>query len=114
MTNSATTATAPSTPTNRRNRDSAQTERIEQHVDEIMAAISKPTSTETFAALVAEHGLQVEEWDTSTLDEQYRDKFFAFYVETRDRKVIVVPQGQDPDHRLAAVRALLNHLAVTA
>ncbi|MET9968929.1 hypothetical protein ABZZ80_24115 [Streptomyces sp. NPDC006356] len=114
MSNSATTATAPSTPTSQRNRDSAQTERVEQHVDEIMAAISKPTSTETIAALVVQHGLQFEEWDTDFLDEQYRDKFFALYVETADRKVIVVPSGQDPDHRLAAVRALLNHLAVTA
>ncbi|MEU6279473.1 hypothetical protein [Streptomyces sp. NPDC047028] len=78
-------------------------------------AVQEACNTEAaFNALVAEHGLQVEEWDTSTLDENLRDKFVAFYIETRDRKVIVVPAGQDPAHRLAAVRALLVHPGVIA
>lgn len=106
-------STAPSTPTGR-DSDSARAERIEQHVDHIIAEIAKPTPTEAFEALVAEHGFQVEEWDTDDLDGKLRDKFFAFYLETADRKVIVVPVGQDPAHRLAAVRALLAHPGVIA
>ncbi|MER6064861.1 hypothetical protein ABT167_27540 [Streptomyces sp. NPDC001792] len=72
------------------------------------------TATEAFEALVAEHGFQVEEWNTDDLDEPLRDKFFAFYVETPAQKTIVVPIGQDPEHRLAALRALLAHPGVIA
>ncbi|MGW3724174.1 hypothetical protein [Streptomyces sp. NPDC000851] len=112
----ATSGVSASTPAvqERRDSDSAATERIDRHVGQIMAALSAPTPTEVLQALAAEHGLQMEEWDTDTLDEEYRGKFFAFYVETADRKVIVVPAGQDPTHRLAAVRTLLAHLGVTA
>lgn len=68
-----------------------------------------------FEALVAEHGLQVEEWDTDTLDKKYRDKFMAFYLEHKDgTRIVVVPIGQDPAERLRAVRALLTHQGVTA
>lgn len=92
MTNSATTATAPSTPSAQR------------------------SDTEAFEALVAEHGLTVEEWNPSTLDEALRSRFLAFCVEDRrtNHKRIIVPAGQDPAHRLAAVRALLAHPGVTA
>jgi hypothetical protein len=65
-------------------------------------------------ALAAEHGLQIEEWDTSTLDEALRDKFFAMYVESKGDRFIVAPLGQDPAHRLAAVRALLERLGTAA
>lgn len=76
--------------------------------------VGQPDATEAFRSLVAERGLQIEEWDTSDLHGDLRDGFCAFYVETADRKVIVVPAGQDPAHRLAAVRALLAHPGVTA
>lgn len=69
---------------------------------------------ETLHTLIDEHDLTVEEWDTSTLGETLRNKFGAFYVETAGRKVIVVPAGQDPAHRLAAVRALIAHPGVSA
>ncbi|WP_432135175.1 hypothetical protein [Streptomyces sp. bgisy154] len=83
-------------------------------------AISTPVASrqadpaEAFQGLVAEHGLRVEEWDTSALDEPLRSKFVAFCVETKGDRFIVVPAGQDPAHRLAAVRALLAHPEVTA
>ncbi|MBC2903994.1 hypothetical protein [Streptomyces cupreus] len=72
------------------------------------------SDTETFEALAVEHNLTVEEWDTTDLAEDLRDKFLALYIESRDRKTIAVPLGQDPAHRLAAVRAVLAHLEVTA
>lgn len=72
------------------------------------------TATDAFDALVAEHKLTVEEWDTTTLDEDLRDKFYAIYIESHGQKILALPIGQDPEHRLAAVRALLAHLAVTA
>ena len=98
-----------------RGSDSATAKRIETHVDKILAELRKPTDTEAFEALVAEHHLQVEEWDTTTLDENLRDKFFAHYLEHKDgRRILVVPIGQDPAHRLAAVRAILAHPGVTA
>lgn len=70
-------------------------------------------ATEAFSALTA--GLQVEEWDTATLSESLRSKFFAFYLEHKDgRRILVVPAGQDPIVRLHAVRAILAHPGVTA
>ena len=73
---------------------------------------TQPDPYATVATLAAEHGMQIEEWDTSTLDASLRNAFFAMYVQTRDERFIVVPTGQDPAHRLAAVRALLAHPGV--
>jgi hypothetical protein len=113
------TATAPSTPTLSASPTApqpAREARIDRWVDEALTALAKPTPTEAFEALVAEHpGLQVEEWDTSTLDEGLRDGFLGHYLEEKGgRRLLVVPAGQDPTERLAAVRALLAHPAVTA
>jgi hypothetical protein len=72
------------------------------------------SDTEAFDALVADHNLTVEEWDTTDLDEDLRDRFFALYIESRGQKIIAVPVGQDPAHRLAAARAILAHPGVTA
>ncbi|MDX2696842.1 hypothetical protein [Streptomyces ipomoeae] len=72
-------------------------------------------AVEAFQALTAEHNLRVEEWDTTTLDENLRDKFYAFYLQLKDgTRILVVPTGQDPAQRLHAARALLAHQAVTA
>lgn len=78
------------------------------------APSTQPDPYEAVNTLVAEHGLQIEEWDTSTLDENLRDKFFAMYVESKGDRFIVVPLGQDPAHRLAAVRAVLTHPGIAA
>lgn len=113
MTTSGESASTPAVH-DQRESDPTQADHIERHVDRIIDALRKPTPTEAFEALVAEHQLHVEEWDTNTLDEDLRDKFFALYIESHGRKVIVVPIGQDPAHRLAAVRSLLDHLGVIA
>jgi hypothetical protein len=102
------------TAQDQRDSDSATADRIEQHVDKIMAALREPTATEALDALAAEHQLRVEEWDTSTLDESLRDKLMAFYGETDGNRIVVVPKGQDPVERLHAVRTLLTHLGVIA
>ncbi|MFD8736572.1 hypothetical protein ACFV06_16885 [Streptomyces sp. NPDC059618] len=87
--------------------------RLEEDVARIMAAISDPTAA--FEALTAERGIQVVEWDTSTLDSKLRDGFLAHYLEHKDsRRILVVPTGQDPVIRLRAVRSLLSHQGVTA
>ena len=63
---------------------------------------------ETLAALLAEHGVQIEEWDTTTLDPKLRERFVAFaMVHNEAQRLVVVPQGQDPIARLAAVRELI-------
>ncbi|MEH0423159.1 hypothetical protein [Streptomyces sp. B21-083] len=82
-------------------------------VDGVQVPVASPAAI--FEALATEYRLQVEEWDTSTLDESLRDKFYAYYLELKDGlRIIVVPTGQDPGQRLWAVRALLAHQAVTA
>lgn len=68
----------------------------------------------TIQALVAEHGLVVEEFDTATLRESIRSKFMAFYFRTGSRKIVVFPLGQDLDERLRALRSLMTQPEVTA
>lgn len=64
---------------------------------------------DTLAALLAEHGLRVEEWDTGTLDPAMRSHIQAVHDPTvGDGRTIVVPAGQDPAARLDAVRDLID------
>ncbi|MFI6032979.1 hypothetical protein ACIBBD_02115 [Streptomyces sp. NPDC051315] len=66
---------------------------------------------DTLAVLLAEHQMRVEEWDVSTLDSRLRDNIKAVHDPTMaDGRVIVVPAGQDPITRLAAVRDLIAGL----
>jgi hypothetical protein len=62
---------------------------------------------ESLAALLAEHRLRIEEWDTATLDPRLRDRIQAVYDPTGGDRVVIVPAGQDPIGRLAAVRELI-------
>jgi hypothetical protein len=62
---------------------------------------------ETLAALLAENRLRIEEWDTATLDPKLRDRIQAVYDPTGGDRVVIVPAGQDPIARLAAVRELI-------
>jgi hypothetical protein len=63
---------------------------------------------DTLQALLAEHGIVLEEWDTASLDPKMRDRFVAFaMVHHGDQSLIVVPAGQDPIVRLGAVRDLI-------
>jgi hypothetical protein len=63
---------------------------------------------ETLRSLLAGHGLRVEEWDTATLDPRLRDHIRAVYDPTEgDGRTVIVPAGQDPIERLAAVRKLV-------
>jgi hypothetical protein len=62
---------------------------------------------ETLAALLAEHRLSVEEWDTSVFDPRVRDRIQAVYDPTAAGRVVIVPVGQDPIERLSAVRDLI-------
>jgi hypothetical protein len=62
---------------------------------------------ESLADLLAEHRLRIEEWDTATLDPRLRDRIQAVYDPTEGDRVVIVPAGQDPIGRLAAVRELI-------
>jgi hypothetical protein len=63
---------------------------------------------ESLRSLLAEHGLNVEEWDTATLDARLRDRIQAVYDPTEgDGRTVIVPAGQDPIVRLSAVRDLI-------
>lgn len=70
---------------------------------------------DTLAALLAEHGLRVEEWDVSTLDSRLRDSIKAVHDPLEgDGRTVIVPAGQDPIERLAAVRQLIANLGGAA
>jgi hypothetical protein len=69
----------------------------------------------TLAALLAEHRMRIEEWDVSTLDSRLRDRIDAVHDPLeQDGRIIIVPAGQDPVVRLAAVRRLIAGLGGAA
>lgn len=89
--------------------------RVEQDADRIMAAIYPPALPEPLRALADEHSIKFVEWNTSTLPEDLRDKFYGHYLEHQDgSRILVVPAGQDPAFRLHVARALLAHAGVSA
>ncbi len=64
---------------------------------------------DTLAALLAEHEMRVEEWDTGNLEPAMRSHIKAVHDPTvGDGRTIVVPAGQDPIDRLAAVRSVIE------
>ncbi|CAM5254563.1 hypothetical protein [Streptomyces coeruleorubidus] len=66
---------------------------------------------ETLRALLAEHEVEMEEWDASTLDPKMREAFKAFAMVRKDSlRLVVVPLGQSPIERLAVVRDLVAHM----
>jgi hypothetical protein len=70
---------------------------------------------ESLHALLAEHGLRVEEWDTASLDPRLRDHIRAVYDPTEgDGRTVIVPADQDPIERLTAVRDLVADMAGAA
>ncbi|MGW1617763.1 hypothetical protein [Streptomyces sp. NPDC002172] len=91
--------------------DAEMQARVEQDTARVMAAIIDPAAA--FAALVTEYRLQVEEWDTTMLAPRYRDRFMAFYLQTDDKRILVVPAGQDAGERLVATCRLLAHQEVS-
>ncbi|MDF2710604.1 MAG: hypothetical protein K0R62_6256 [Nonomuraea muscovyensis] len=66
---------------------------------------------DTLAVLLDQHRLRVEEWDTGSLDPSMRSHIKAVHDPTvGDGRTIVVPAGQDPIARLAAVRSLIDDM----
>lgn len=67
------------------------------------------SSASVLNRLVAEHDAELLEWDTATLDPKLRDHFVASRTERPGHgPTVVVPLGQHPVERLAAVQALLT------
>ncbi|MEH0442474.1 hypothetical protein QA811_02065 [Streptomyces sp. B21-102] len=70
---------------------------------------------DALAALLAEHRMHVEQWDTGSLDPAMRSHIKAVHDPTvGDGRTIVVPAGQDPVARLAAIRSLIADLGGAA
>lgn len=65
---------------------------------------------DTLAALLAEHGLRVEEWNLATLDSKLRHRIKAVHDPVAGGDVIIVPAGQAPIARLDAVRRLIEDM----
>lgn len=65
---------------------------------------------DTLAALLVEQNVELEEWDTATLDPKLRSRFTALAWMQDGHRLIVVPVGQDPIVRLAAVRDLVEDM----
>jgi hypothetical protein len=65
---------------------------------------------DTLHALLVEHRFELEEWDTASLDPKLRGRFTALAWVQAGHRLIVVPAGQDPVERLAAVRELIEDM----
>jgi hypothetical protein len=85
-------------------------EDIEALIAKAKRLIREYEARDTLAAILAEHDLQIEEWDTATLDPKLRGQLMAVHDPTLGNgRTIVVPTGQDPIERLNAVaRAVSN------
>lgn len=69
----------------------------------------------TLQAILSEHDVQMEEWDTKSLDPKMRRSFVAFAMLHKDgSRLVVVPVGQSPIERLAAVAELIADLRTAA
>lgn len=84
-------------------------------LDEIERLAKEYEARDTLAAILAEHDVQMEEWDTGSLDPKLRDRFVAFAMLHKDgSRLVVVPEGQNPIERLAAVAELIVDLRSAA
>lgn len=143
MSHSATTTTAPSTPTDQRVRLVLEAEIFQDpdggpdslivtndklacepivparfrgliadaraELDRMERLVLEHEARDTLRAILAEHDLELEELDASTLPEKIRNGFGAFHCKPKNgRGVIVVPQGQDPIERVNFVADLAN------
>jgi hypothetical protein len=81
---------------------------------EVERLADEQEARDTLAALLAEHDVELEEWDTSSLDERLRPHLQAVHDPTVGRRTIVVPAGQDPIDRLGAVRKVIAKLGGVA
>lgn len=80
-------------------------------LDQAERLIKEYEARDTLAAILAEHNLQIEEWDTSTLDPALRDQLMAVHDPTLGNgRTIVVPAGQDPNERLTAVFRVVSRM----
>ncbi|MFE5189217.1 hypothetical protein [Streptomyces sp. NPDC056628] len=80
-------------------------------LDEIERLADEQEARDTLAAMLAEHQVELDEWDTATLDPKLRPHFLAAYDQSPGSdRVIVVPLGQDPVQRLAVVADLLQRM----
>ena len=70
--------------------------------DEVIAAVATPIDGRPM--------LRIEEWNLSTLDSKLRDQIKAVHDPVAGGDVIIVPAGQDPIARLAAVRELIEDM----
>lgn len=94
--------------------DSARTARIEEWCGRVLVELAKPTPAEQAAAILAECGIEVVDWDTSDLPEHLRDKIFAVYDETDGRKILGIAADLNATRRLHVAWTLLTQLAVAA
>lgn len=65
---------------------------------------------DTLAAIIAEHDLKVEEWDTADLDPSLRERLEAWHWIENGEHVVAVPKGQDVIERLNAITSLVTWL----
>lgn len=84
-------------------------------LDEFERLANEYEAIDTLRAILAEHGVEMEEWDTASLDPKLRRSFAAFAMLHKDgSRLVVVPQGQDPIERLAAVAELIRDIGHAA
>jgi hypothetical protein len=84
-------------------------------LDQIERLAREYEARDTLRAIIAEHGLVLEELDTDTLfPEHLRGKLKAWYGEIDGTRIVAVPAGQDPIERVNVVADLVNDLQAQA
>lgn len=85
-----------------------------RQLDQIEALAQEYAAKVSIPALLDEHGIELEELDPASLFEtnpKLAAGFHAFIaVHTDGHTLVVVPTGQKPTVRLAAIRSLVSHM----
>ncbi|MEV5940326.1 hypothetical protein [Streptomyces sp. NPDC051994] len=80
-------------------------------LDEIERLAAVYEAEDTIRAIVAEHDIDLQEWDGAELPPRLRKQFVAFGVlDKHDQLIIMVPTGQDPIQRAAILAHLGNRM----
>ncbi|QFZ75069.1 hypothetical protein GFH48_18955 [Streptomyces fagopyri] len=88
----------------------ALAQQLRAKADQIEALANEYAERVVLPAFISEYRIELEEWDVSTLDPMLREHLRSWRMTEGDHTVVIVPTGQSPIERLAAVADVVRSL----
>lgn len=85
-------------------------QQLRAKADQIEALANEYAETVVLPVLIREYRIDLQEWDITTLDPMLRERLRSWRMTDGDRTVVIVPTGQSPIERLAAVADVVRSL----